>query len=114
VPGRLNLKRITQRQAKWSRLNLKHVAWPGFNGIGKRQGGGAEHMDVHVTRMAEKIIFEMMMLKVCYCVGHVGLTRQKRLLPNLLAVTQNAGGSLNIEGQLANQNFRTKRTRAQF
>src|SRR5262249_10012379 len=65
------LERVAQRQAEGRRLDLEYVAAFHLDAIGKGQRRRAEHVDVHVARLPEEPILEVMMLQVGDPVRHV-------------------------------------------
>ena len=69
--------------------------------VGERQGGGAEEVNVHIARREELAVFEVVIFKVFEAVAHIGLAAKKFVLPDHLAVTQDAAGTRQVLGQVA-------------
>ena len=94
---RLRLRRpgeaIAQRQRERRGRDLEDVAFLGLDAVGEGQGRGAEEVDVDVAGAAEQGIFEMVVLEVGEAVRHVRLAGEERLLPQDLAVAQDAAGA---------------------
>src|SRR5437868_4247610 len=66
-----DLEGIAQRQAEIGAVDLEHIALFGPDAVGEGQGRGAEHMDMDIARLAEELIFEVMMLEIGEAVRHV-------------------------------------------
>src|SRR5687768_16606399 len=65
-------------------------------------------MYMHVARLPEHRIFEMVMLEIGNRMRHVRLSGQERLLPQDRTVAQDARRALDVERQVADQNLGTK------
>ena len=71
-------------------------------------------MYMHVARLAERRIFEVMVFEIGDGVRHVRFARQERLFPQRLAVAHDARGAADVGRQVADQNLRSERGVAQL
>lgn len=57
-------QRVAQGQAEGVAGDLEQIARPGGDPVGEGQRGGAKEMHMHVARLAEQRIFEMVMFQI--------------------------------------------------
>lgn len=101
---RINRKRVPQRQAESSGLDLEHVTRFRLDAL-RKESVAVPNMCTWTSPCAEQAVFEVVIFEVREGVGHVVLTRNKRLFENDLVATTDARGAANIRRRNADAGF---------
>ncbi len=71
-------------------------------------------MNMHIARLTEQIILEVVMFQVGEGMGHVVLARNERLFPHDFVTAPYARRAAHVLRQFASQDFDAERSRAQL
>ena len=91
-------KRIAQRNTEIGNLYFEHISFFGLDAIGKGKCRRSEHVDMNVTRLPKKIVFEVMVFEIGEGVRHVVFARQEFFLEYDGVATSDPGHASHIIG----------------
>ncbi|UUZ70111.1 hypothetical protein LP416_13545 [Polaromonas sp. P2-4] len=105
---------VDQGPAERRRRDFETAGGIDLDALGKRQGGGAEVVDVHVARHQELVVLEMVELDVADRVRHVVFPGEEGLFPAQAALADDARQAGDVQRQFVQQEFWAEGAAAQL